>query len=322
MLRSVVADNVSLGVGSIMELVFTSRDIIAGKQLREFTRRNDWVALVWLTGHVGAIGITGYLVYLTLGTLWVAPAIFIHGLFVTFLYSPMHECSHGTAFRSRWINETVSWFVCLLYVSTPTWYRFKHAAHHAHTQIRGKDPDMVLPFPRTFGQYVWYCTGLPMWHRFIGSLVRHASGRISPKDYGWLPLVKRPRVILESRITLAVYASVGVAAVAFGSSAPLIYWLIPRLVSEPLLRWLRVTEHVGCAEGSDIRTNTRTTKANPLLRFFFWNMPYHAVHHLCPSVPFHRLPALHRAVGDQLHEVGQGYIAVHRDILRNHLTGK
>ena len=295
-------------------------DIIARKQLQEYTRRNDWVALVWLTGHVGAVGITGYLVYLTLGTLWVAPAIFIHGLIVTFLYSPMHECSHGTAFRSRWINETVSWFVCLLYVSTPTWYRFKHAAHHAHTQIRGKDPDMVLPIPATFGQYVWYCTGLPMWYRFIGSLVRHASGRISPKDYGWLPLVKRPRVILESRITLAVYASVGVAAVAFGSSAPLIYWLIPRLVSEPLMRWLRVTEHVGCAEGSDIRTNTRTTKANPLLRFFFWNMPYHAEHHLCPSVPFHRLPALHRAVGDQLQEMGQGYIAVHRDILRNHLT--
>ncbi len=305
-----------------MELVSAGEDIIARKRLREFTRRNDWVALVWLTGHVSAVGFTGYLVYLTLGTLWVAPAIFIHGLSVTFLYSPMHECSHGTAFRSRWLNETVSWFVSLIYVSTPTWYRFKHAAHHTHTQIRDKDPDMILPTPATFGQYVWYCSGLPKWYRILGSLVRHASGKISPKDYGWLPVVKRPRVILESRITLAVYASVGVVAVAFGSSAPLIYWLIPRLVCEPLLRWLQVTEHVGCAEGSDIRTNTRTTKANPLLRFFFWNMPYHAEHHLCPSVPFHRLPALHRAVGGQLHEMGQGYIAVHRDILRNHLTGK
>ena len=305
-----------------MELVSAGEDIIARKRLREFTRRNDWVGLIWLTGHVSAVGISGYLVYLTLGTLWVAPAIFIHGLCVTFLYSPMHECSHGTAFRSRWINETVYWFVCLIYLSTPTWYRFKHAAHHAHTQIRGKDPDMVLPTPATFGQYVLYCSGLPMMYRFIGSLVRHASGRISPKDYGWLPENKRPRVILESRIALAVYASVGVAAVAFGSSAPLIYWLIPRLVSVPLMPWLRMAEHTGCAEGSDIRTNTRTTKANPLLRFFFWNMPYHAEHHLCPSVPFHRLPALHRAVGDQLHEIAQGYVAVHRYVIRNHLMGK
>ena len=305
-----------------MELAAAGEDIITRKQLREFTRRNDWVGFVWLTGHVGAVCSTGFLVYLTLGTLWVAPTIFIHGLCVTFLYSPMHECSHRTAFRSRWINESVSWFVCLIYVSTPTFYRYKHGAHHVHTQIRGKDPDMVLPTPATFAQYVLYCSGLPMWCRYIGSLVRHASGRISPKDYGWLPERKRPRVILESRIALAVYASVGVAAVAFGSSAPLIYWLIPRLVSEPLMRWLRVAEHTGCAEGSDIRTNTRTTKANPLLRFFFWNMPYHAEHHLCPSVPFHRLPALHRAVGGQLHEMGQGYIAVHRDIIRNHLTGK
>ena len=39
-------------------------DIIARKQLQEYTRRNDWVAFVWLTGHVGAVGITGYLVYL------------------------------------------------------------------------------------------------------------------------------------------------------------------------------------------------------------------------------------------------------------------
>ena len=158
-----------------MELLSAGEDIIAGKRVREFSRQNDWVSLVWLTGHVGAVGITGYLVYLTLGTLWVAPAIFIHGLLVTLLYSPMHECSHGTAFRSRWINETVFWCVCLLYVSTPTWYRFKHAAHHAHTQIPGKDPDMVLPIPATSGQYVWYCTGVPMWYRFIGLLVRHAS---------------------------------------------------------------------------------------------------------------------------------------------------
>jgi fatty acid desaturase len=48
-----------------------------------------------------------------------------------------------------------------------------------------------------------------------------------------------------------------------------------------------------------------------------WNMPYHAEHHLFPSIPFHQLPAVHLKIRDRLKHVAPGYIATNRAILRS-----
>jgi fatty acid desaturase len=53
--------------------------------------------------------------------------------------------------------------------------------------------------------------------------------------------------------------------------------------------------------------NTRTTFTTGLVRFLAWNMPYHAEHHAWPSVPFHKLPDLHRIARPHLKETEQGY---------------
>ncbi len=72
--------------------------------------------------------------------------------------------------------------------------------------------------------------------------------------------------------------------------------------------------------GPDLRVNTRTTRTNPLIRALFWNMPFHAEHPICPMVPFHALPALHRKIGAELHPVGAGFLKVHREVIRNVLA--
>jgi fatty acid desaturase len=54
----------------------------------------------------------------------------------------------------------------------------------------------------------------------------------------------------------------------------------------------------------------------------YWNMPFHAEHHLASSVPFHALARLHKEVSPHLECVSKGYIAVHRDILREVLGRK
>jgi fatty acid desaturase len=45
------------------------------------------------------------------------------------------------------------------------------------------------------------------------------------------------------------------------------------------------------------------------VRWIAWNMPYHAEHHVCPAVPFHKLPELHGLMRTELKETAQGYIA-------------
>ena len=303
-----------------MDKVFGRDEVISSQDLKPFTRRSDRMGLAYLTGHLGALGLTGYLLYLSLGTPWVIVAMPVHGVILTFLYGTMHECSHGNAFRSRWLNEAVYFFVNVLYISTPQWYRYKHAHHHRYTQVKGKDTDMVLASPASFGQYLYQCLGLKFWHRNLGSITAHAMGRMQPLDTQYLSSRIWPRVVLESRIILGIYATVAIVSVAAGSWAAVIYWLLPRFLGEPVLRSFRVCEHTGCHEGPNLRVNTRTTRTNPVMLALFWNMPYHAEHHLCPTVPFHQLPALHKKIGHKLHPVGASFFSVHRDILRNHLT--
>ena len=114
-----------------------------------------------------------------------------------------------------------------------------------------------------------------------------------------------------------VYSAVALAAVVAGSALPLLLWIGPALLGQPLLRLYLLAEHTGCAESPDMLENSRTTRTNALVRYVAWNMPFHAEHHAYPSVPFHALPALHRLVADALGCRGNGYLAVERGILTN-----
>lgn len=296
------------------ETAFGRELVIDRKTLKPFTRRTDRAGLVHFAGHMSLLVLTGALVWQALGSWWIVPAMLAHGVVMAFLFAPAHECSHGTPFRSRWLNETVYWTVCLIYMVPPTFFRYAHAAHHTYTQIRGRDPDM-LPQRMTVLDYVVYVSAYPFWKRNILWFLRHPFGRIDPAQRYYLPDSEIPRVVREGRIILALYATVAAAAIWAGSAAPLVLWVIPRLVGEPFMRWLRIAEHGECAEGGDLRENTRTTRTSRLVRFLFWNMPYHAEHHICPMVPFHALGRLHAEVGDRLHPVGESYPAVHAEVL-------
>lgn len=299
-----------------METAFGAETLITRSRLKSIARRNDRAGLANLALHGGLLICTGGLIYLTRNTFWIVPAMAGHGVAIAFLFAPMHETSHGTAFRSRWLNELVFRLISLVYISPPVFFRYFHAAHHTYTQIPGKDPDIVMARPGTFTRYSSYISSLPFWKRNITWFVRHALGSISERDRWYVPQDELPRVYREARVMLSIYAMVGIVSVFAGSTVLLTYWLIPRLMGEPVMRWIRVAEHTGCEEGGDLRRNTRTTLASKWFHLLFWNMSYHAEHHLCPAVPFHALPVLHNEVGGSLHPVGYSYPSVHREVLR------
>ena len=91
-------------------------------------------------------------------------------------------------------------------------------------------------------------------------------------------------------------------------------WLVPVVLGQPALRAFLLAEHTGCAAGPDLTVNTRTTLTRRPVRALAWNMPYHAEHHLYPSVPFHALPRLHDHVQAALGHVTLGYRRAHREI--------
>lgn len=291
------------------------------RELRKLQQRSDGPALRFLAGHVAVALCTGGLVYLTAGSLLLlVPAMFLHGLVLVFLFAPMHECTHGTAFRRRWLNSAVGSTCGFVLLRSSLYFKYRHADHHTYTQDPSRDPDLV-PMPGNARLYIAQVLGAQIWPKLVGALYRSAAGRYNALEQRFIPENERGRVSREARVLISLYLVIAVGSVATGSwPLLLIYWIVPRVMAEPVLRLVRLAEHTGMEENPDPLSNTRTTLTNRIIRFLYWNMPYHAAHHLAPSVPFHALSRLHERLPE--HPVENGYIRVHRGLVKSLGTDK
>jgi fatty acid desaturase len=284
--------------------------------LRLWSERSDRAGLIQFAGHVAALLLTGTGVWLSRETLWLWPAMGAHGVVLVFLFTPAHECVHRTAFKTRALNETVAFVIGVLLVLPREYFRAFHFAHHRFTQDPARDPELGAPKPANLRQWLWHVSGMPYWIAQVRGIVQHALGQ-APESF-YKDDRQRRAVIGEARIVLAIYALVLVGSVAAGSTAALIYWVIPALLGQPALRLYLMAEHGLCPLSPDMLENTRTTYTNAFMRALAWNMPYHAEHHAYPAVPFHRLAEVNRAIAPRLKSTSPGYIAVQRQILQSY----
>jgi fatty acid desaturase len=306
------------GIGGIGSKIWplTGPEIISRDKLKTLRTRTNAPGLVRLAVHITALALGALAVYLSSWTLWLQiPAMFVYGVVIVLLFAPLHECSHGTAFHSRWINHLVGFVVAAFTFRPFLYFKYRHAAHHTYTQHEDHDPDIV-PFPTSLRDYFGQILGLSFWPKLLGTLWRGSTGRFTEEEREFLPESVWNQVMLEIRLLVLLYIAVAVVSIYFGSTIALVYWLLPRVMGEPVLRAIRMAEHTGAEESPNLLANTRTTLANPVLRMLYWNMPFHAEHHLASSVPFHALGKLHSEVSPHLQCVSRGYIRVHREIIR------
>jgi fatty acid desaturase len=287
--------------------------LIDRDRIRAWSRRANGPGLRHLAGHLALLAMTGVLVATARDSLWVWPAMVLHGVVLVFLFTPLHECVHRTAFRDRALNETVAFIVGVLLLLPREYFRAFHFAHHRFTQDPARDPELATAKPDSIGRWLWQVSGLPYWIGQGRGLVEHAFGR-APEAF-YKDARQRRAVVNEARIILVIYAGVLAASLLTGSSVALYYWLVPVLLGQPALRLYLMAEHMLCPLGPDMLENTRTTYTNAAMRFLAWNMPFHAEHHAYPAVPFHRLPEVNRAIAAQLKTTAPGYFQVQRQIL-------
>lgn len=280
--------------------------------LRTLSRRSDCAAWVQLGGHIAALMTSGGLVLAARGTPWLVPAMGLHGVILVFLFAPLHETIHRTAFRNRRLNDAVAFLCGLPLVLSPSWFRAFHFAHHRHTQDPERDPELASPKPATFRAWLIHISGLPTWWSEIRTLIRLARGRA---DDTFVAARDMSTIVAEAQSYLLLYTGLAVVALAAGSLLPLLLWIGPALLGQPILRLYLLAEHTGCPFLPDMLKNTRTTLTNRVLRRLAWNMPFHAEHHAYPSIPFHALPRAHERLRPELEVIGDGYVAVNREIL-------
>lgn len=280
--------------------------------LKVLSVRSDARGLAHLAGHLAVIGAAMALVLAARGSfLWVWPAMALLGALEVALFAPLHETTHRTPFRSLWLNKAVGWLAGFVLILPPEWFRLFHLAHHRHTQDPERDPELIGAPPLTCGRYLLILTGMPYWLAQVRVLCQSASGRIAA---AWIPPARRRAVVREARAYLAAYALLAAASIAAHSTAPLLLWVVPVLLGQPVLRAVLLAEHKGLPLVPDRLANTRTTLAGGLFGLLFWNANYHAEHHLAPGVPFHALPRLHGLLRPRLAALERSYPAAHRSI--------
>jgi fatty acid desaturase len=283
--------------------------------LKALMQRSNGPALWHLAGWLVLLATTTTLVVLAWNSWLIWPAMFVHGIVLVHHFSLQHECVHYTVFRTRWLND-VAGQICGFIIMLPhRFFRYEHCDHHTYTQIPGEDPEQI-PMPKTIGEYLLYISALPYWRNKFAEVFRHATGRFSPTELKFIPKVEHRAVSRDARMMLTFYGLVFLGMGVTGWWGLIWLWIIPLFLGEPVMRWVRMTEHVGRPSVPQMSENTRTSLISAPWRFLCWNMNYHAEHHYVASVPFYRLPVLHEKLRDHIHIEPGGYFGAHREILR------
>ncbi len=279
---------------------------LSPEQRAGLTAKSNAAGLRHLAGHLGVIILLAGLVAFAVPG-WQILMLPL-GIALVFLFTLLHEASHQTVFATKWPNAVCAIFAGFILFLPPRWFRYFHLAHHRFTHDPARDPELATPKPRTWPQYLHHLSGLPTWTAHARAMLTNALGR---NRAAYVPDAQRARVARESQIMLGAYGLILLTSLALGSTLLIWIWLVPLLLGQPFLRLYLLAEHALCPHVADMFQNTRTTFTTRLVRFFAWNMPFHAEHHAFPSVPFCQLPRLHDLSREYLRATANGYCAFH-----------
>jgi fatty acid desaturase len=241
--------------------------------------------VAWPTLAVFVAAVATWLLGVVLGTRGlVAPAAAIAacalGAYAAF--TPLHEASHRSIARARWVSELVGRASGVLLIAPfPAFVRF-HLEHHKHTNDPVADPDhwsgrgpaWALPLR-------WLTQDLHYYVRYARSL------RSRP--------ARERAEVLGTIVALAGAAS---ALAAPGHAREvLLFWVLPARLAIGFLAfafdWLPHRPHVVTAKEDRYRATGAFESRIAFALLFGQNL--HLVHHLYPGVPFYRYGSVWRA---------------------------
>ena len=296
------------------------RDLLDAQTLRRLCVPSNRAGAVQTASHVGAVGVTGALLWLSRGTWWAVPAFMLHGTLLNFLYAGQHELSHSTVFRTRWLNEWVGRVFGFVLFYPRTFDQVQHMAHHRYTQDWARDGELARD-RYTLSSYLFWMSGVSYWYTRWRRIVRFSAGIVTEP---YLPEYRRAELIREARFHLAGYALIAVLSVFARSWAAVLLWLAPMCVMKFTHQLQNTIEHLGLPHEADTLINTRSTRTNAAVRWLAWQMQYHTAHHAFPAVPFHRLHELNKLIFTDRGAVAptMTYWGFQRTVLRAFAGGK
>lgn len=242
----------------------------------------------WPTVALGLVAFGGWLTILAAAIAGALPAPLAVALLTLagyLTFTPMHDASHASVGRARWLNELTGRLAGVPLMAPFRAFRFAHLEHHRNTNDAERDPDMwsggrfrlTLPLR-------WMTQDL---HYYAFYLRRLAS---RPRD-------ERAETLLT---LLALWGAAALAAASGHGHQVLLFVVLPSRLAIGLLAcsfdWLPHAPHAvrGAEDRFRATLNVRWSaeRRGRFLTPLLLSQNYHLVHHLFPGVPFHRYGAV------------------------------
>src|SRR6266567_2964555 len=261
------------------------RSAVPRKRMKELMQRSDYPAvrdtIIWI-GLILLFAGLGTTFWTVWHSWWAVPFFLAYGvLYGSTSDSRWHESGHGTAFKTRWIDESLYQLASFMIMRDPTTWRWSHTRHHTDTLVVGRDPEIAVMRPARLAKLLINYFGLVDAPVAFRLMFQHAAGRLTADEADYVPESERHR--LYRGYMLQVYG---------------------------------FTQHAGMGENVlDHRLNTRTVKMCRVNRFLYWNMNYHVEHHMFPMVPYYRLPELHEEISRDCAPVYPSLWAAYKEII-------
>jgi fatty acid desaturase len=281
--------------------VRTVPERLPAARIKELSQLTPAIAVLWTFAQWVAIGAAIALcVAFWNPILYVLAVIFIgarqHALMVL-----GHDASHFRTLRSRWQNDLFA----NIFMMWPTFasvegFRKFHGTHHQYTNLpddgnrhiwythdAAGDLAPDWRYPKTRRGLLWVLLRRAALYTGLFWIVRGLIGSTLIPSPGWMRAAR-----------LTFYAAVALALTYFGIWYEfLLLWIVPFCTWHIAAQYMRlICEHSAVESDEEEYAITRTTIPTLLERIFILpcNIGYHIEHHWYPSVPFYRLPELHR----------------------------
>src|ERR1700730_11040466 len=203
--------------------VFVRRDVIDAAKLRGLCVASNAAGAIQALSHLGAIAVTGTLLWLCRDTWLAAPIFAVHGVLLNFLFAGQHELSHWTVFRTGWLNEWVGRVFGFALFYPRTFDQVQHMAHHRFTQDWVRDGELARE-RYTMTSYLLWMSGVTYWYTRWRRILRFSVGIVTEP---YLPVKRHAELIREARVYVAGYALIAGICLAARSWAAVILWLAP-----------------------------------------------------------------------------------------------
>ena len=293
--------------------------------LKGLTRRSDWKGLAQAVSHLLLAGASGFgvlYVYRHLAWPWLIPAFFVHGTLMQFMggAGAFHELCHGTPFKTRWLNEVFLRIYSFLTWSNFVAFRTSHMRHHQYTVFKGLDLEVVLPARIRLRDFLWQLAFNPV--GLYGQLRSHVRLSLGILEGEWEKRIfseegarLRPGLFNWARFLLLGHVAFAALFAVLG-----LWILIPIFLTPFYAGWLAflcaVPQHFGLEpDVPDWRRSCRTVRQDIVTRFLYWQMNYHAEHHMYAAVPFHALRRLHRLIAHDFPKPNRGLLSAWKEII-------